>query len=175
MLLALHVLRLLGLEPLEATLAAAEFAGRPDLGPELVAICKRESPGSECNRRVGLHANNTPKAAASFYRKAVEHGWLDPERCPEHRAATAEEKLRFAVRGNHGLAAAYSLRFLAAPCTPPEALDVPFLSALAAVRRAEEMCTKHGACTRAARRDFWRGAGVARRHARARRAAGGSV
>lgn len=159
----LHVLRLLGLEPLDASLAAAEVAGWPELGPELVAICKRESPGRACQQRVGLHPNNTPRAIQRFYRKAVERGWLDPGRCPEHRATTIAEMERFAVRGNHGLAAAYSLRFLAAPCTPPEALDVPFLSALAATRRAQEMCAKHGTCTRAARRDLWRGAGVTKR------------
>lgn len=164
-LLALVILRLLSLEPHEATLAAAQVAGWPELGPELVEICKRESPGYDCRRRVGLHSNNTARAAASFYRKAVAHGWLDPEHCPEHRATTIEEKLRFAVRGNHGLAAAYSLHFLAMPCTPPEALDVPFLSALAAARRAQQMCTKHDACTRAARRDFWAG----RRNAKRRR------
>ena len=163
MLQALIILRLLNLEPREATLAAAEVAGWPELGPELVKICKRES---HCDRRVGLHSNNTPRVARRFYRKAVERGWLDPERCPEHRAATAKDMLRFAVRGNHGLAAAYSLHFLATPCTPPEALDVPFLSALAATRRAQQMCTKHGACTTAARHDMWTG----RRSAKRRRA-----
>lgn len=166
MLQALIVLRLLGLDPREATLAAAEVAGWPELGPELVKICKRESPGRDCRQRVGLHLNNSPHAVARFYRKAVARGWLDPERCPEHRAATPEEMQRFAVRGNHGLAAAYSLRFLAAPCAPPEALDVPFLSALAATRRAQQMCAEHHACTTAERHDLWTGARTAR-HRRA--------
>ena len=115
----LIVLRLLSLDPREATLAAAKVAGWPELGPELVKICKRESPGQDCRQRVGLHLNNTPRAIRSFYRKAVAHGWLDPEHCPEHRATTLKEMERFAVRGNHGLAAAYSLRFLAAPCAAP--------------------------------------------------------
>lgn len=167
MLQALIILRLLSLAPREATLAAAEVAGAPELGPELIEICKRESPGYDCLRRVGLHTNNTPRASRSFYRKAVAHGWLDPERCPEHRASTPKEMERFAVRGNHGLAAAYSLHFLATTCTPPEALDVPFLSALAAARRAQQMCTKHDACTARERRDFWRG----RRSAKRRRLA----
>ena len=157
------VLRLLSLDPREATLAAAKVAGWPEIGPELVKICKRESPGQDCRQRVGLHLNNTPRAIRSFYRKAVAHGWLDPEHCPEHRATTLKEMERFAVRGNHGLAAAYSLRFLAAPCAAPEALDVPFLSALAAARRARTMCTTHRACTTAARRDLWTGAGNADR------------
>lgn len=160
---ALIILRLLSLDPREATLVAAKVAGWPELGPELVKICKRESPGQDCRRRVGLHLNNTPRAIRRFYRKAVEHGWLDPERCPEHRAATLKEMERFAVRGNHGLAAAYSLRFLEVPCAPPEALDVPFLSALAATRRAQKMCAEHGACTTATRRDLWMGAGNAGR------------
>lgn len=163
--LLLLILRLLHLDPLEATLAAAEVAGSPQLGPELVKVCKRESPGQDCRQRVGLHSNNTPRAIRSFYRKAVAHGWLDPERCPEHRATTLKEMERFAVRGNHGLAAAYSLRFLEGECVPPEVLDVPFLSALAAARRAQTMCAEHRACTTATRRALWTGARNAdRRH-----------
>lgn len=163
MIRALLILRLLTLEPREATLAAAEFAGAPELGRELLKICKRESPGYDCRQRVGLHQNNTPRAAARFYRKAVARGWLDPEHCPEHRAETPDEMRRFAVRGNHGLAAAYSLRFLATRCTPPEALDNPFLSALAAARRAQQMCAEHGACTPAERHDLWTGRRPAKR------------
>lgn len=158
-----NTLRYLALEPRAATLAGAKAAGWPEFATELVSICKRESPGHDCSRRVGLHGNDSPQAVRRFYRKAVARGWLDPDRCPAHRAETFEEMRRFGVHGSHGLAAAYSLRFLGIDCAAPEALDNPFLSAVAATRRAAAMCARRKACSRATRHALWMGEATARR------------
>lgn len=154
----LLILRLLTLSPRDATLVGASMAGWPEFAPELLSICKRESPGHDCKRTVGVHGNDAPAAVKRFYAKAVARGWLDPAGCPEHRAETHEEMVRFGVRGSHGLAAAYTLRFLAGECVPPGVLDTPLISAFAATRRALEMCTRRHACTRAARHVHWVGA-----------------
>lgn len=160
--LLLLVLRLLSLSPREATLAGASIAGWPEFAPELLSICKRESPGHDCTRTVGIHGNDAPRAVERFYRKAVTRGWLDPVGCPEHRAETFAEMQRFSVRGVHGLAAAYSLRFLEGECLAPEVLDIPLVSAVAATRRAREMCERTGACSVSARHDMWIGAATVR-------------
>lgn len=144
--------RLMSLEPVEATWTAATVAGWPGFARELVSICKRESPGHDCKRRVGVHGNDPDWAVERFYRKAKARGWIAPERCPQHRRAPIE----FAVRGMHGLAAAYSLRFLG-ECVAPEALDNPYLSAYTATKRAQAMCLKHKACSRSERHSLWRG------------------
>lgn len=159
----LLILRLLSLGPREATLAGAGAAGWPDFAPELLTICKRESPGHDCDRTVGIHGNDASGAVRRFYTKAVARGWLDPAGCPEHRAVTFEEMQRFSVRGPHGLAAAYSLRFLPSECVAPEVLDIPFVSALVATRRARAMCERHNACDRAARHNLWVGAATGQR------------
>jgi hypothetical protein len=88
-----------------------------------------------------------------MYRNAMRVGWLDPT-CTFHRG----DPSRFSTRGVHGLSAAYSLHFVGG-CVPPEVLDVPLVSAIAAARRAREQCTRHGACTTEARRRLWIGAG----------------
>lgn len=155
-------LRYLALEPRAATIAGATVAGWPEFADELVSICRRESPGHDCVRRVGLHGNDAPRAVERFHRKAVARGWLDPSKCPAHRASTTEEKRSFGVHGSHGLAAAYSLRFLSVECAAPEALDNPFLSAVAATRRAMAMCRKRKACSRSARHALWVGGATAR-------------
>ena len=58
MLLGLQALillaRLMSLEPVEATRAAATVAGWPQFADELVKICKRESPGHDCTRPVSI-------------------------------------------------------------------------------------------------------------------------
>lgn len=119
-------------------------------------------------RTVGAHGNDAHEATRRFYEKAVARGWLDPELCPEHRAATHEEMKRFGVRGSHGLAAGYSLRFLTGECVAPEVLDTPLISAFVATRRAMEMCERRGACTREERHVHWVGARTAARRAASR-------
>jgi hypothetical protein len=154
--LALLWLRLLTLPPEPATRAGAAMAGRPDLADELVSICRRESPGSACDTLVGLHPPDQNPARA-MYRKAVEKGWLGT--CELNTAVDEHDRERFGVRGVHGLSAAYSLWHLG-PCLAPELLDVPFLSAVIATRRADYQCeAKHlRACTREARHRLWVGA-----------------
>lgn len=135
-------------DPVSSSWMAAGLVGEPSLGTELVAICRRES---RC-RPIGAH----PRDASSgplMHRKATIVGWLDPD-CLWHHG----DGYRFSTRGAHGLSAAYSLRFLGGWCLPPEALDVPLLSAIAAARRARAQCENHGACSRAARHRFWVGA-----------------
>lgn len=154
--LALLWLRLLSLPPEPATRAGAAMVGRADLADELVSICRRESPGSDCTTPVGLHPPDKNPVAA-MYRKAVQHGWLGT--CALNTATSAADRVRFGVRGVHGLSAAYSLWHLG-PCLAPEALDVPFLSAVIAARRATYQCEAPHlrACTREARHRLWVGA-----------------
>lgn len=162
MLAALYFLRLLTLEPEPATRAAAAMVGAPELADELVQICRREGPGHSCDRLVGVHTNNTPRAIKLFYNKARTRGWVNPEACATHRVEARE----MSVRGVHGLAAAYSLRYLQ-PCAAPAALDNAFLSGVAAARRMLDMCNRRGACVRESRHVLWYGAaGFKRRAAR---------
>ncbi|HET6585712.1 MAG TPA: hypothetical protein VFG69_19775 [Nannocystaceae bacterium] len=133
-------------DPVTSSVLAAGLVGQPELADELLAICRRES---HC-RFVRAHEADR-WAGPRMYANAMRVGWLDSS-CVFHRGAPA----RFSTRGVHGLSAAYSLRFLGS-CVPPEALDVPLLSALAAARRAESQCSHHGACTSAARHRMWIG------------------
>jgi len=168
LLLALTWLRLLSLPPEPATRAGAAMAGRSDLADELVAICRREAPGGACRETVGAHPPDLG-AAAGMYRKAVQKGWLGT--CALNTAVDAADRERFGVRGVHGLSAAYSLWHLG-PCLAPELLDLPFLSAVIAARRANYQCEAPHlrACTREARRRLWVGAAkYDRQRARGRR------
>jgi len=135
-------------DPVASSMLAASLVGQPDLGQELVAICRRES---NC-RMVGVHPADQ-WAGRRMYNNATRVGWLNPQ-CPFHRGSPG----RFSTRGVHGLSAAYSLRFLGS-CVPPEALDVPLLSAIAAARRAMSQCRRHGACSAGARHRMWIGLG----------------
>jgi hypothetical protein len=156
LLLALTWLRLLTLPPEPATRAGAAMAGRSDLAGELVAICRREAPGGACELTIEAHETDR-EAAAGMYRKAVTKGWLGT--CALNTALDARDRERFGVRGVHGLSAAYSLWHLG-PCLAPELLDVPFLSAVIAAKRATFQCEAPHlrACTREARRRLWVGA-----------------
>jgi hypothetical protein len=165
---ALLWLRLLTLPPEPASRAGAAMAGRPDLADELVSICRRESPGSNCAVTVGLHPPDKNPVSA-MYRKAVEKGWLGT--CPSNTASDPRDRERFGVRGVHGLSAAYSLWHLG-PCLAPELLDLPFMSAIIAARRATYQCEAPHlrACTRQARHRLWVGAAkYDRQHARGHR------
>jgi hypothetical protein len=134
------------LDPAASSVFAANVIGHPELADELVWICRRES---HCEL-VGVHDGDRA-AGRSMHANAMRVGWLDPS-CAFHRG----DPQRFTTRGPHGLSAAYSLRFLGA-CLPPEALDIPLLSAIAAARRATAQCRDHGACTPSARHRMWIG------------------
>jgi hypothetical protein len=142
------LLKLALLDPLLGTVLGAWLAGEAELADELVEICERES---HC-RFVGAHVRDRP-AGPAMLRAALRVGWLDPE-CP----FVFGDGRRFSTRGVHGLSAAYSLRFLG-QCVPPELLDLPLFSAIAAARRSRNMCTRHRACTREERHRRWVGAG----------------
>jgi hypothetical protein len=146
--LLLTLARIMLLDPVGSSWLAAVVVEQPALGPELVATCRRES---HC-RLVGAHAQDAG-VGPLMRRKALAVGWLDPD-CGWH----AGDGRRFSTRGVHGMSAAYTLRFVS-QCLPPEVLDVPFVSALAAARRMQAQCRTHGACTRAARHRMWMGAG----------------
>lgn len=139
--------RIMLFDPVGSSWMAAVVLGEPSLGPELVATCRRES---HC-RLVGAHEQDA-STGALMRRKALAVGWLDPQ-CDWHGG----DGRRFSTRGVHGMSAAYTLRFVG-KCLPPEALDVPFVSSLAAARRMQAQCRDHGACTRAARHRLWMGA-----------------
>lgn len=148
----IKILSLLLLGPREAALYAGEIHGRPDLGVELAEICMRES---RC-QSIAIHKNDTPHAA-SMYRKAVAREWLTPSTCPAHNAHGEKDTRRFGVRGAYGTSAAYTLHHLGG-CHPPEVLDIPVVAAIAAIKRMQYQCGKHGACTKQARRRMWAGA-----------------
>jgi hypothetical protein len=145
--LLLTLSRLMLFDPVASSWLAAAFVGEPRLGAELVATCRRES---HC-RLVGAHEQDS-SVGSLMRRKALAVGWLDPA-CEWHDGSGA----RFSTRGAHGMSAAYTLRFVG-DCLPPEVLDVPIVSALAAARRMQAQCKSHGACTRAARHRMWMGA-----------------
>lgn len=138
----------IALDPVASSVLAAGFVGQPDLAQELAWICRRES---HC-QLTGLHDADS-WAGPRMFANAMRVGWLDSQ-CRFHRG----DPQRFSTRGVHGLSAAYSLRFLG-DCLPPEILDVPMLSAIAAARRARAQCRHHGACTSAERHRMWIGRG----------------
>lgn len=146
-------------DPRTATILGAIYAGHPEFAAELVSICEREGPGNDCRRTVGIHSNNYIGDVRKAYNKAIswKYMYLHPE-CPEHVVDRSDpaQVMRFGVRGMHGLMAAYSVRYLG-PCVAPEALDIPFLSAVAATRRAEAMCARSGKCSKSERLTLWIG------------------
>ncbi len=135
------------LDPVASTHVGPWLVGEPDLADELMAICRRES---HC-RWVGAHHDDA-SAGRSMRRNAMRVGWLDPS-CAWHHG----DPRRFSTRGIHGMSAAYTLRFVGS-CVPPEVLDVPLVSAIAATRRMQAQCHDHGACTPGERRRLWAGA-----------------
>ena len=96
-------------------------------------ICRRES---WCGRYgiVRVHPRDA-WVGGQAYRARVRRGDLDPETCAAHRLTADRPAWAFATRGGFGQIAAGVLHVLE-PCTPPEALDDPFVAALAAARTA---------------------------------------
>lgn len=134
------------LSPAQQTRLGAMLAGRGDLARELVSVCKRES---SC-RWVRVHRGDV-WAGALAKAKALRVGWLSPW-CPWTWLPARE----YAVRGSHGLMAAYSMRFLG--CLPPHVLDIPLVSAFVAAKRATNQCERYGACDRSSRYAMAKGA-----------------
>lgn len=139
------LLRLLALDPVPASLAGARIAGVPGLASELLDICETES---RCTA-IGIHRG--PRVSGDrFYQRARAAGLLDD--CPAHDLG---DGARWGIRGAHGLAAAYSVHLLG-ECVPPEALDVPLLSAIVAAQRLGVLAGKYKRRTPAARAHAWR-------------------
>ena len=132
------ILYLLSLDGCEAAPVAARLAGARWTARHVKATARRES---RC-KPVTVHQGDV-WAAERMARKARKVGWL-----------TECQSGYMGVRGSHGLSAAYSLRFLP-PCTDPEALDVPVVSAYAAARRMHAACKRDR--TRGCVRAVWAG------------------
>ena len=148
MILALAmVLRLLELDPVEASAAGSRAAGHPELAGEVLAICRSETAGC---RRVGIHRGHVPRVPGSSFRRSASG--IDPEACDLHRGGSPE---RWGIRGPHGHAAAYAVRYLG-PCVAPEALDVPIVSAWVAARRLAVLRQRYGRRTARERAHAWR-------------------
>jgi hypothetical protein len=147
--LVLEVVRLVSLGPVEASIAAARILGAPGWTSEVLDLVKVESRGVA----VSVHRQHARRVAGRrFWARAVRVGWLDPVTCPEHQLGDGD---RHGIRGAHGLAAAYSVRYLGA-CVAPELLDVPIASAIVVVRRLEVLDREYKLHDRPARMRAWR-------------------
>ena len=111
--------------PKAASLLAAALIGRPEIGQEMLQICRRES---RC-RPIGVHARDA-WAARRMWVAAVRVGYLDPERCHHHRWGDGQ----WSVSGSWGASRAYTLRFLPG-CWPKKVLDITPIGAYAVARR----------------------------------------
>lgn len=140
---------LAALGPLDASVAAAHIERRLDLAAEVRALALVESRGQV----VGVHREHARRVAGRrFWVAAARVGWLSPETCEAHLVGDGD---RWGVRGAHGLAAAYSVRYLGA-CVAPEVLDQPLVSAVVAVRRLVVLERVYRLTTPAARAEAWR-------------------
>lgn len=150
--LVLEVVRLLTLDPVAASVAAPQLLGSPGWTAEVLDMMRVESRGVA----VGIHRGRVRRVPGRvFWRRAVAAGDLSPRTCPEHQlgnraGAGYQAGDRWGIRGAHGLAAAYSVRYLG-DCVAPELLDVPLLSAIVVVRRLEVLERRYGLKTRQAR------------------------
>lgn len=117
--------------PRTAAVLASWAVGAPWIAPDLVRICKRESPGHDCRERVGVHARDA-WVSDSEWKSQVRLGHLNPI-CQPYRERV------WATHGNWGLSAASHWQFLP-PCYPPEILDVPIVSAYAAAQKFLAVC-----------------------------------
>lgn len=141
------LLRLLELGPVEASITGARLAGVPGLASELLDICEAES---RCSA-IGIHRGKAArKGGGVFWRLAVEAGWLGS--CDAHALGDPD---RWGIRGTHGLAAAYSVRWLG-ECVDPAVLDVPVISAVVTARRLAELSDRYKLRSTAARARAWR-------------------
>lgn len=104
---------------------AAWLHGRPDIGPALVRVCRRES---RC-QALGVHEVD-----------AELDGWGGQVRLGHLRAWCQPWAPRtWTTRGAFGLSAASHWRYLPA-CYPAAVLDVPIVSAMVAASKYLERC-----------------------------------
>lgn len=150
MILALFsILAALSLAPADATRLACRLERYADCG-EVLGIVAAESRGVA----VGVHTGHAKRVRGDvFWRAAVGAGWLRPDRCARHQQADGGHG--WGIRGAHGNAAAYAVRFLG-ECVGPEALDVPLLSAVATIRRLRVLARRYGLRTADERAEAWR-------------------
>ena len=145
------LLHLLQLEPRAATVLAARLLGARDLEPELLRLVDVESRGV----RVGVHTGHARRRPGRvFWDAAVRARWLRPDLCDEHMRGPGDAA-GWGIRGVHGHAAAYAVRYLGA-CVPAAAIDNPFLSAVAAVRRLRTLEREYGLRDAGSRALAWR-------------------
>ena len=121
---------LLNLGPAEAIEEAARRVGRPDIAPQLMKVCRRES---RCEA-IGVHEVDA-RPEASSYRGQVRLGHLD-ESCQPRG-----DWKRWGTRGMMGLNAADHWQWLP-ECYEPEMLDTPIVSAMIAARKYLKHCDK---------------------------------
>ena len=141
---------LAALDPVDATVLAAHTTGHQRFLGEALAIVAAESRG----RRVGLHTGHHSRVAGlRFYRAAVRTGALRLGTC-EHHVPGDEGAAGWGIRGAHGNAAAYAVRYLG-PCVAAEALDVPYLSAVVTFRRLRVLDRQYGLRTAEVRAKAW--------------------
>lgn len=135
--------------PEQAIHLAALVVGRPDLGAELVKICRAESGGC---RALGAHGTRHNPPGERYYAAGRRSGRVRPAECPEtHGPATAAA---WGPRGPLGLAAAYHA-FRVHPCAPAEIVDWPIVSAALGLAHLLEL-ERRGFCSPRARRAAWR-------------------
>lgn len=139
----------LSLSPADATRLACRLECYEPCS-EVLSLMAVESRGVA----VGVHTGHARRVKGGvFWRKAVAAGLLHPERCERHQST--DGGAGWGIRGAHGLAAAYSVHVLG-ECVRPEAIDVPLLSAVAAVRRLRVLARRYGLRTPEARAEAWR-------------------
>ena len=130
---------LMRLAPAPATMVAARLLGARDLEPELLQLVHVESRGVA----VGVHTGHTSRVRGRvFWDAAVAAGRIHPAECDEH------------MRGP-GDAAGWAVEHLGT-CVPAAAIDVPFLSAVAAIRRLRILERRYGLRDASSRALAWR-------------------
>lgn len=141
---------LASLDPVDATVLAAHVTGHLRFMDEALAIVRSESRG----RRIGVHMGHGDRVAGlRFYRAAVRRGLLRLGAC-EHHVPGDNGAAGWGIRGAHGNAAAYAVRYLGS-CVAAEALDVPYLSAVVTLRRLRVLERRYGLRTAEARARAW--------------------
>ncbi len=141
---------LAGLDPLDATALAAHVCGLQRFEDEALAIVRSESR----NIAVGVHVGHTARVEGHvFWRRAVDRGLLNLGEC-EYHTPGEDGGAGWGIRGAHGLAAAYSIHHLGW-CVRPEAVDVPYLSAVMMLKRLRVLESRYHLRTPEARTHAW--------------------
>ncbi len=123
-------------------------AGRTDLTAELRKICRVESAGC---RPIGAHGTRHNPPGRRFYAAGIGYGAVRPEDCPDtHGPHTADA---WGPRGAFGLAGYRAVALH--PCAPPQALDLPIVSAAIALAHLVEL-ERRGFCDPRRRRAAWK-------------------